>query len=92
MENLNLRAQITQQKQDLEAARSDLKSAGGDIAALEIAREQARSATVKVVTLEKSLESTKRDFEFLRDQYQDASNKGFLLSPMQNNLRGISLS
>lgn len=74
-ENANVRQQILQQKKELESARSDLKAVGGDIAALEFAREEARSAVKKVSSLEKSLESTKRDFDFVRSQYQDASNR-----------------
>lgn len=73
--NVKVRAENTQLKSDLAAARTDLTSGGGDIAVLESARSEARTATARVTILEKSLENTKRDFEFTRTQYQQASTR-----------------
>jgi hypothetical protein len=72
--NVKVREENISLKKQLESARDDLKAEGGDIAALEEARSEARMATQKTSALEKSLENTKRDFEFTRQQYQQASN------------------
>ena len=48
---------------------------GGDVGALEGAQEVARAAKDANAKLEKSIESAKRDFEFTRQQYQQASNR-----------------
>lgn len=74
-EKVSLRQQVTELKAELSQARDDLKSAGGDIADLELARDEARIATTKFLALERSLKSTKEDFEFTRSQYQDASKQ-----------------
>ena len=73
--NTKLKEQVAQLKTELTAAREDLKKEGGDIGALEEAREEARKAKESNMKLEKSVENTKRDFEFTRQQYQEASNR-----------------
>ena len=70
-----LKEQVTQLKTELSTARDDLKKEGGDITGLEEAREETRGAKDKAMLMERSLENTKRDFEFTRQQYQDASNR-----------------
>ncbi|ETN42435.1 uncharacterized protein HMPREF1541_01590 [Cyphellophora europaea CBS 101466] len=84
--NTKLRGENTQLKADLASARDDLKAEGGDIAALEEARSTARTATEKAAMLEKSLENTKRDFEFTRQQYQQASNRAAELGSQTTDL------
>jgi len=74
-ENRTLKQQVVQLQADLTAARDELKASGGDIATVETAREEARTLAAKNTSLEKSLENTRRDFEFTRSQYQEASNK-----------------
>jgi hypothetical protein len=73
--NSNYREETVQLKKQLEAARNDLRAEGGDIAALEEARAASRSAQQKAAVFQKSLENAKRDFEFTRQQYQQASNR-----------------
>ena len=73
--NTKLKEQVTQLKSELTAAREDLKKDGGDVGALEEAREAARTANESNAKLGKSIENTKRDFEFTRQQYQQASNR-----------------
>ncbi|KAK5941040.1 hypothetical protein PMZ80_006317 [Knufia obscura] len=70
-----LKHQISDLKAELVQARTDLKAEGGDVAQLEEARQEARTATAKMLALEKSLTSTKGDFEFTRTQYQEASKQ-----------------
>lgn len=73
--NTKLKEQVAQLKTEVTTAREDLKKEGGDIGALEEAREAARAAKESNAKLEKSVENTKRDFEFTRQQYQQASNR-----------------
>ncbi|KAK5088635.1 hypothetical protein LTR05_002855 [Lithohypha guttulata] len=70
-----LRQQLTDSKAELVQARNDLKTAGVDVAELEEARALARDAAAKTLSLEKSLKTTKSDFDFTRSQYQDASKR-----------------
>jgi hypothetical protein len=81
--NVKLKAEIAELKTDLAAARDDLKKAGGDIAALEEAREAAREAQASNVKLTKRVESTKNESEYARQLYQDASEKAAALG-LQN--------
>ncbi|KAL2424514.1 hypothetical protein ABEF95_011275 [Exophiala dermatitidis] len=74
-DNSNLKSKVAELKQELTSVREEIKNGGGDAAALEAAREEARTLVAKNVHLEKSLENTRKDFEFTRSQYQDASNK-----------------
>ena len=73
--NTKLKEQVSELKTELAAAREDLKNVGGDVGALEGAREVARAAKDANAKLEKSIENAKRDFEFTRQQYQQASNR-----------------
>ena len=73
--NTKLKEQMAQLKTELTTAREDLKKEGGDIGALAEARQEARVAKESNAKLEKSVENTKRDFEFTRQQYQQASNR-----------------
>ena len=75
IEKDKLRQQVIEMKTELVKARADLKAEGGGVAQLEEAREEARNATTKLLMLEKSLTSTKGDFEFTRTQYQEASKQ-----------------
>ena len=84
--NNKLKEQVAQLKTDLTTAREDLKKEGGDVAALEDAREEARIAKESNTKLEKSIDSTKRDFEFTRQQYQQASNRAAELGGENNEL------
>ena len=81
-----LKEQVTQLKTELSTARDDLKKEGGDTAVLEQAREETRAAKEKVTSMERSLENTKRDFEFTRQQYQDASNRAAELATSNTEL------
>lgn len=74
-DNTSLKEQVKQLQADLNSARTEMKNGGGDLAALEDAREEARASVAKVTVLERSLDNTKRDFEFTRQQYQQASNR-----------------
>ena len=73
--NTKLKEQLAQLKTELMIAREDLKKEGGDVGALEDAREAAKTAKEANTKLEKSIENTKHDFEFTRKQYQQASNR-----------------
>ena len=69
-----LRETQGQLERDLEEARTALRSSTvPEIAELEEARTTARRESAERVRLEKRLESTMRDFEFTRTQYQSAS-------------------
>lgn len=74
-EKTTLKAQIAELKKDLASARSDLINAGGDTALLEQARAEARAASEAKTALEKSLASTKETSEYIRLQYQSASDR-----------------
>lgn len=83
---VTLRNQLVVTKTEVVSARDDLKAAGGDIAALELARNEARTAAAQAKLLDKSLDSLKRDFDFTRSQYQDASNKAVEFASRITNL------
>ncbi|EXJ93600.1 hypothetical protein A1O1_01992 [Capronia coronata CBS 617.96] len=74
-DNSNLKKKVAELRGELTSVRDEIKAGGGDAAALEAAREEARTLLAKNTHLEKSLENTRKDFEFTRAQYQDASNK-----------------
>lgn len=78
--NSKLREENGQLKTQLESVRNDMKAGGGDIGALEEARSEARTATQKATVLQKSLDNSKRDFDFTRQQYQQASDRAVQLS------------
>ena len=67
-------------QQELAVAREEMKSGGSDLAGLETAREAARTLLAKNTFLEKSLENTRKDFDFTRSQYQNASNQAVELA------------
>ena len=73
-----LKLQISQLKEELVNARQDLKTAGGDTAALEVAREEARTASAILAKTQKELASTKQQGEYFRVQYQAAMTTGRL--------------
>lgn len=85
-EGIAVRNQLAITKTELVSAREDLKATGGDIAALEHARNEARTAAAQAKSLEKSLDSIKRDFDFTRSQYQDVSNKAVEFASKVSNL------
>ncbi|EXJ69854.1 uncharacterized protein A1O5_06926 [Cladophialophora psammophila CBS 110553] len=70
-----LRQKNAELQKELVVVREEIKAGGGDAAAVELAREEARTLLAKNTGLEKSLENTRKDFEFTRTQYQEASNK-----------------
>ncbi|KIX08982.1 uncharacterized protein Z518_00060 [Rhinocladiella mackenziei CBS 650.93] len=74
-DNVALKKKVAELQAELETVRTEVKSGGGDAAAVEVAREEARMLLAKNIHLERSLENTRKDFEFTRSQYQDASNK-----------------
>ncbi|KAI9881725.1 MAG: hypothetical protein M1823_006564, partial [Watsoniomyces obsoletus] len=84
--NTKLKEQVERLKGELTAARDDLKKEGGGVGALEEAREQARVAKESNAKLEKSVENTKRDFEFTRQQYQEASSRAAELGGQNSEL------
>ena len=84
--NSVLRQKNTELQKELALTREELKAGGGDGAVLEVAREQARILTAKNASLEKSLENTRRDFEFTRSQYQNASNQAAELASQNTDL------
>jgi len=94
-DHATLKDQITQLQSDLTAARDNLKKAGGDVAALELAEEAARTLSVKNAVLEKSLANTSKDFEFTRSQYQEASNRAFefatQISELESQVAGLKV-
>ena len=74
-DNTALRQKHTEFQKQLTAIREEIKAGGGDAVLLETAREEARTALTKSTLLEKSLENTRKDFEFTRTQYQNASTR-----------------
>lgn len=74
-ENAALKEKLKGLQQELSTIREAIKSGGGDAATTEIAREEARTLLAKNMNLEKVLENTRKDFEFTREQYQNASSK-----------------
>jgi hypothetical protein len=74
-DNTMLKEKVKGLQQELNGTREIIKSGGGDAATTEAAREEARDLLARNVHLEKSLENTRKDFEFTRTQYQEASNK-----------------
>ncbi|OQU96977.1 hypothetical protein CLAIMM_02982 [Cladophialophora immunda] len=74
-ENLAQRQKNAELEKELAAARAEIKAGGGDAAAAEAAREELRTLRSKYAAQEKTLGNTRKDFEFTRIQYQDASEK-----------------
>ena len=60
-------------QEELNAARTALKEGAGTTGDLETAREQVRQLEKEKTSLEKSNANMKKDFEFTRQQYQNAS-------------------
>jgi len=79
-ENSVLKEQIVQVQGELSAAREIMKTGEPIIAEFELLRASAAGDALKNSVLERSLESTKKDFEFTRTQYQEASNKAVELA------------
>ncbi|KAK5211355.1 hypothetical protein LTR41_002815 [Exophiala xenobiotica] len=74
-ENGTLKGKVTELQAELTTVREEVKAGVGDAAALEAARGEARGLQAKNQYLDKSLANTRKDFEFTRSQYQEASNK-----------------
>ena len=72
-DNLVLKDQQARQKAELATSRQELAAGGGTMADVEIARAEARSLLEENTSLEKSIANMRRDFEFTRQQYQEAS-------------------
>ncbi|KAL1970789.1 hypothetical protein VTN77DRAFT_2623 [Rasamsonia byssochlamydoides] len=72
-EIMKLKDERTQLKHELEAARNDLKAEGGLVEELEAAREEIRRLTKDNASLERKAEYEKKQAEYTREQYQNAS-------------------
>ena len=72
-DNLALKEQQVRQMAELATSRQELVAGGGAMAEVEAARAEARSHLEKNASLEKSIANIRRDFEFTRQQYQEAS-------------------
>lgn len=83
-----LKRKVIELQAELTTVREEVKAGGGDAAALEVAKEEARGLQAKNNYLDKSLENTRRDFEFTRSQYQDASNKAADFATQVRELEG----
>lgn len=68
-----LKEQYAQLQAELQEAKEALKTGGGSVADMEIAKEEVRRLTEKNASLEKSYANMRKDFEFTRSQYQEAS-------------------
>lgn len=74
-DNSSLKQKNVELQKELTTVREEIKAGGGDASLLETAREEARTALARSTVLDKSLENMRKDFEFTRSQYQNASNK-----------------
>jgi chromosome segregation ATPase len=74
-DNTALKELHAQLRAELLEVREALKTGGGSVADMEIAKEEVRRLTEKNLSLEKSYANTRKDFEFTRSQYQEASTK-----------------
>ncbi|KAL1886094.1 hypothetical protein Plec18167_000022 [Paecilomyces lecythidis] len=72
-EIVKLKDERTQLKHDLEAAREALKSGGGLEADLEASREEVRRLSQENANLERKADYEKKQSEYTREQYQNAS-------------------
>ncbi|KAL2003354.1 hypothetical protein VTN02DRAFT_4174 [Thermoascus thermophilus] len=68
-----LKDERTQLKHDLEAARDALKAGGGTMAELEAAQEEVRRLSKDNASLERKAEYEKKQADYTREQYQNAS-------------------
>lgn len=71
-----LKRQIVQLQEELARARQDLKDAGSDMAALELAREEARVASAALVKAQKELATAKQQSEYFALQYRETMATG----------------
>jgi chromosome segregation ATPase len=72
-ETTKLKDERTQLKHDLEAARNALKAEGGLKEELESAREEVRKLTSRNISLERKADYERKQAEYTREQYQNAS-------------------
>jgi hypothetical protein len=91
-QNVALRQRNKDLQSELDTARNEMKAGGGDLALLETARDEVRTAQARATVLEKSLENTRKDFEFTREQYQIASNKAAELAAQVTDLEKVNTS
>lgn len=68
-----LKDERTQLRHDLEMAREELKTSGGNAAELESAREEIRRLTKENTSLQRKTEYESKQTEYTREQYQNAS-------------------
>lgn len=68
-----LRDERSQLKAELQAARQELKNGDGSMAELEVAREEIRHLISDKASLERKAEYEKKQAEYTREQYQNAS-------------------
>jgi Class II histone deacetylase complex subunits 2 and 3 len=71
-----LKAQVVQFKEELARARQDLKDAGGETAALEHARNEARVASAALAKTQKELASAKQQGDYFALQYRETMTTG----------------
>lgn len=68
-----LKDERTELRHDLEKAREELKTGGGNVAELESAREEIRRLTKENASLQRKAEYESKQTEYTREQYQNAS-------------------
>lgn len=91
-DNIALKDQRLQLQEELQAARNALQhNTIPGIAELEAAHSAARTATSESAGLRTSLTNLRRDFEFTRSQYQDASTKAADLASQVSDLESQNL-
>jgi chromosome segregation ATPase len=73
VDNAALKEQCAQLRAELYESREALKAGGGPVAEMELAKEEARRLREKNDSLERSYANMRKDFEFTRSQYQEAS-------------------
>ncbi|KIW79491.1 hypothetical protein Z517_06103 [Fonsecaea pedrosoi CBS 271.37] len=85
-EHATLKRKNDDLRKELANTRAEIEAGGGDAAAVEAARAEARTLRARNTELEKALENNRNEFEFTRTQYQEASNKA---AEFANQIRGL---
>lgn len=82
-----LKDERTQLKHEVQSARDDLKAEGGLKEELEKAREEIRQLNEKNAKLERIAERESSQAEYVRNQYQEGSNKVHIMANENKQLR-----